>query len=72
MYRSRNGLPRESLGLRQWRRENAMRGKLIKFQSESVMARCLSRRNRRKLIHPRRNGAHYRVYVKGDLMIYCT
>jgi hypothetical protein len=38
MYRSRNGSPRESWGLRQWRRENAMRGKLIKFQSESVMA----------------------------------
>ena len=32
------GFPRESLGLGQWRRESAVRGKQIKFQSESVMA----------------------------------
>ena len=30
--------PRESLGVGQWRRENAVRRKQIKFQSESVMA----------------------------------
>jgi hypothetical protein len=30
--------PRESLELGQWHRECAMRGKQIKFQSESVMA----------------------------------
>src|ERR1700736_6712569 len=32
------GFPRESLELGQWHRECAMRGKQIKFQSESVMA----------------------------------
>jgi hypothetical protein len=32
------GLPRESLGLKQSRRESAVRGKLIKFQSESITA----------------------------------
>jgi hypothetical protein len=32
------GLPRESLGLKQSRRERAVRGKPIKFQSESITA----------------------------------
>jgi hypothetical protein len=32
------GFPRESLELGQWHRECAMRGKQIKFQSDSVMA----------------------------------
>jgi hypothetical protein len=32
------GFPRESLELGQWHRECAMRGKEIKFQSDSVMA----------------------------------
>jgi hypothetical protein len=32
------GFPRESLKLGQWHRECAMRGKQIKFQSDSVMA----------------------------------
>ena len=30
--------------------------------------RCLSRNNRCRLIHLSRNGAHYRVYVKGSIM----
>ena len=29
--------------------------------------RCLSRRNRCRLIHPGRNGAHHRLYVRGRL-----
>jgi hypothetical protein len=32
------GFPRESLELGQWHRECSMRGKQIKFQSDSVMA----------------------------------
>ena len=57
------GLPRESLGLKQSRRESAVRGKLIKFQSESITADlCLgvAIAGINTLI-----GADYRVRVSG-------
>jgi len=45
-----------------------MRGKLIKFQSESVMAYVCLGVTVASLYTLVRNGAHYRIYVKGRLI----
>jgi hypothetical protein len=64
------GLPRESLGLKQSRRESAVRGKPIKFQSESITADlCLgvAIAGINTLI-----GADYRVRVSGPRVGRCS
>ena len=58
-------LPRDLTGLGNVEKCNARQTDQARARERH--GRCSSRRNRCRLIHPSRNGAHYRIYVKGRL-----